>query len=138
MYVFIFFKQMTAYEMRIRDWSSDVCSSDLTVTAIANAAKSRVKGIEFEGSAVLTDGFILNVGYSLNDAKYRDAVFSAYNVENADISGFTGGDASGTRIQKPSKHTFKGGAQFTAPAFPGFHSSLHTDYIKDGRAASRG
>src|SRR3546814_6061793 len=23
-----FFKQMTAYEMRIRDWSSDVCSSD--------------------------------------------------------------------------------------------------------------
>src|SRR3546814_2333884 len=24
-----FFKQKTAYEMRIRDWSSDVCSSDL-------------------------------------------------------------------------------------------------------------
>src|SRR3546814_13573691 len=24
-----FFKQMTAYEMRISDWSSDVCSSDL-------------------------------------------------------------------------------------------------------------
>src|SRR3546814_4395484 len=28
MYVF-FFKQKTAYEMRISDWSSDVCSSDL-------------------------------------------------------------------------------------------------------------
>src|SRR3546814_12211323 len=26
---FIFFKQKTAYEMRISDWSSDVCSSDL-------------------------------------------------------------------------------------------------------------
>src|SRR3546814_14578768 len=25
-----FFKQKTAYEMRISDWSSDVCSSDLT------------------------------------------------------------------------------------------------------------
>src|SRR3546814_10374325 len=32
MYVFLFFfffKQKTAYEMRISDWSSDVCSSDL-------------------------------------------------------------------------------------------------------------
>src|SRR3546814_2100084 len=27
---FFFFKQKTAYEMRISDWSSDVCSSDLT------------------------------------------------------------------------------------------------------------
>src|SRR3546814_4980073 len=29
MLVFFFFKQKTAYEMRISDWSSDVCSSDL-------------------------------------------------------------------------------------------------------------
>src|SRR3546814_9590877 len=29
-YVFFFFKQKTAYEMRISDWSSDVCSSDLS------------------------------------------------------------------------------------------------------------
>src|SRR3546814_8287764 len=28
--MFFFFKQKTAYEMRISDWSSDVCSSDLT------------------------------------------------------------------------------------------------------------
>src|SRR3546814_20982222 len=27
--MFVFFKQKTAYEMRISDWSSDVCSSDL-------------------------------------------------------------------------------------------------------------
>src|SRR3546814_946732 len=31
-YVFFFFKQKTAYEMRISDWSSDVCSSDLVTT----------------------------------------------------------------------------------------------------------
>src|SRR3546814_4296624 len=30
-FVFFFFKQKTAYEMRISDWSSDVCSSDLFV-----------------------------------------------------------------------------------------------------------
>src|SRR3546814_9981202 len=29
MFVLFFFKQKTAYEMRISDWSSDVCSSDL-------------------------------------------------------------------------------------------------------------
>src|SRR3546814_10075776 len=28
--IFFFFKQKTAYEMRISDWSSDVCSSDLS------------------------------------------------------------------------------------------------------------
>src|SRR3546814_1887643 len=30
-FFFFFFKQKTAYEMRISDWSSDVCSSDLTL-----------------------------------------------------------------------------------------------------------
>src|SRR3546814_2011940 len=36
--VFFFFKQKTAYEMRISDWSSDVCSSDLRrVTATIEA-----------------------------------------------------------------------------------------------------
>src|SRR3546814_4060448 len=32
---FFFFKQKTAYELRISDWSSDVCSSDLVATARA-------------------------------------------------------------------------------------------------------
>src|SRR3546814_16062608 len=31
--MFCFFKQKTAYEMRISDWSSDVCSSDLIGSA---------------------------------------------------------------------------------------------------------
>src|SRR3546814_7486692 len=31
---FFFFKQKTAYEMRISDWSSDVCSSDLLADAV--------------------------------------------------------------------------------------------------------
>src|SRR3546814_6604596 len=31
MHMLFFFKQKTAYEMRISDWSSDVCSSDLRI-----------------------------------------------------------------------------------------------------------
>src|SRR3546814_2244050 len=33
--LFFFFKQKTAYEMRISDWSSDVCSSDLDRLVVA-------------------------------------------------------------------------------------------------------
>src|SRR3546814_7627111 len=33
-FIFFFFKQKTAYEMRIIDWSSDVCSSDLGLDAL--------------------------------------------------------------------------------------------------------
>src|SRR3546814_7919391 len=32
LFSFLLFKQKTAYEMRISDWSSDVCSSDLRAT----------------------------------------------------------------------------------------------------------
>src|SRR3546814_10347892 len=43
--LFFFFKQKTAYEMRISDWSADVCSSDLTkdgqsLDAVAQVTKS--------------------------------------------------------------------------------------------------
>src|SRR3546814_7649897 len=38
-----FFKQKTAYEMRISDWSSDVCSSDLQ--ASMNAAKVQLRAM---------------------------------------------------------------------------------------------
>src|SRR3546814_5011685 len=37
MCLFFFFKQKTAYEMRISDWSSDVCSSDLSWAAGTHA-----------------------------------------------------------------------------------------------------
>src|SRR3546814_4918971 len=35
LHICFFFKQKTAYEMRISDWSSDVCSSDLFVAALS-------------------------------------------------------------------------------------------------------
>src|SRR3546814_6735893 len=46
---FFFFKQKTAYEMRISDWSSDVCSSDLPQVAAAapsTAASTTVPPVE--------------------------------------------------------------------------------------------
>src|SRR3546814_5940945 len=41
--VFFFFKQWTAYEMRISDWSSDVCSSDLHYQLIKQVLWEKVR-----------------------------------------------------------------------------------------------
>src|SRR3546814_20610164 len=40
-FVIFFFKQKTAYEMRISDWSSDVCSSDLTTLHRTSVTRSQ-------------------------------------------------------------------------------------------------
>src|SRR3546814_7625823 len=47
-----FFKQKTAYEMRISDWSSDVCSSDLGMTMMYHAQEKivNVPGSEITGA----------------------------------------------------------------------------------------
>src|SRR3546814_4538198 len=37
--IFFFFKQKTSYEMRISDWSSDVCSSDLAEQIVLAVAR---------------------------------------------------------------------------------------------------
>src|SRR3546814_5863259 len=47
LFVIFFFKQKTAYEMRISDWSSDVCSSDLKglrLAALADLSSGRGGG----------------------------------------------------------------------------------------------
>src|SRR3546814_6815103 len=44
MWYFFFFKQKTAYEMRISDWSSDVCSSDLSAASPASGVPPQSDG----------------------------------------------------------------------------------------------
>src|SRR3546814_4175954 len=53
MFVF-FFKQKTAYEMRISDWSSDVCSSDLSLLALAkDKGLARIDHVVLSGKSEL-------------------------------------------------------------------------------------
>src|SRR3546814_4605037 len=63
MLFFFFFKQKTAYEMRISDWSSDVCSSDLaprlSAASVPGAAKRRepeIRGKRKGGAGSEMDG----------------------------------------------------------------------------------
>src|SRR3546814_8399346 len=46
---FFFFKQKTAYEMRISDWSSDVCSSDLILGQPWRWRGGAADGLELTG-----------------------------------------------------------------------------------------
>src|SRR3546814_8507610 len=63
--MFVFFKQKTAYEMRISDWSSDVCFSDLQLVSmkVSKVSVSRVAApphcgqthLRHSGSALIGD-----------------------------------------------------------------------------------
>src|SRR3546814_8210472 len=57
-----FFKQKTAYEMRISDWSSDVCSSDLEAAEVeAAAARSATQLLLFRDTNQRVRGVRLSV-----------------------------------------------------------------------------
>src|SRR3546814_1669115 len=55
--IVFFFKQKTAYEMRISDWSSDVCSSDLFV--VGGDALLLCQQLQGGQAAVACDDFVL-------------------------------------------------------------------------------
>src|SRR3546814_5394896 len=59
---FFFFKQKTAYEMRISDWSSDVCSSDLSALARAGRASAGLYSRNGVGEAGGLEGKIQHLG----------------------------------------------------------------------------
>src|SRR3546814_15860779 len=97
-FLFFFFKQKTAYEMRISDWSSDVCSSDLyfqwkgKVAAISFGQHNNFQSLEeltssrfisFMERAAFTDAFAFErrIGVSATltqgDFKLDAGVFTA-------------------------------------------------------------
>src|SRR3546814_4075881 len=76
--VFFFFKQKTAYEMRISDWSSDVCSSDL---AHASAVQGGVGAAGDGASAVVGEGHPVAVAPQAGeDVEVRGPVALAVGV----------------------------------------------------------
>src|SRR3546814_9699440 len=87
LYLFFFFKQKTAYEMRISDWSSDVCSSDLyDPFGAAHSSTSNSAGLGFAVGrdlagrtnnviAVIGDGAMTaGMAYEIGRASCRERV----------------------------------------------------------------
>src|SRR3546814_4905377 len=67
-FLFFFFKQKTAYEMRISDWSSDVCSSDLVIMKIRSCF-----------DAFICINQIFETGWKIREEKYdmKDANYDS-------------------------------------------------------------
>src|SRR3546814_6102916 len=91
MYCF-FFKQKTAYDMRISDWSSDVCSSDLELEIVARPASA----FELGTSLAYTDAKLKSVVAGVPAAQVGDrlpgsAKFTAYAYGEYGVS--VGADA---------------------------------------------
>src|SRR3546814_4527764 len=71
-----FFKQKTAYEMRISDWSSDVCSSDLAdprKTQMLIAALAGLSRIDAQDGASLAQDHGFNLGAASRWSRAIDA-----------------------------------------------------------------
>src|SRR3546814_2685582 len=107
MYIF-FFKQKTAYEMRISDWSSDVCSSDLggdvslTSTDGSIVNQTLVSTTGREGNMTTDFGKsagIESTGALSLDAKKDIAVSGATVTAGGDASLKAGQDFTFTSIQ---------------------------------------
>src|SRR3546814_7127717 len=102
--MFFFFKQKTAYEMRISDWSSDVCSSDLEAgehsrgveraqgaqvddLGLDSLARQRVGGFERERDAdrIADDGDVAPFAHDPGLADRQHEILGIGHVEAAAI-----------------------------------------------------
>src|SRR3546814_2045407 len=72
-----FFKQKTAYEMRISDWSSDVCSSDLA------GRPGKRTGVEFTAQYRPARWIELNANVAVSRARYTDGDPAGAHIEDA-------------------------------------------------------
>src|SRR3546814_3724917 len=90
--LFFFFKQKTAYEMRISDWSSDVCSSDLLyrtcVACHSLEAGSHLTGPSlaglWQGPAGKVEGFArYSAGLRSADFDWDATVLDAWQIGRA-------------------------------------------------------
>src|SRR3546814_2123055 len=80
--MFFFFKQKTAYEMRISDWSSDVCSSDLEFAdgyVRAGNLSFTLADVAEEADLWAEDA----IQYGDLDKRYQHSTFGAHFVEVA-------------------------------------------------------
>src|SRR3546814_2489120 len=126
-YLFFFFKQKTAYEMRISDWSSDVCSSDLAdfgehgVAQGCHAADGR--GDVFVGHLRASGNDLVKRG----DGRF--GVAARLRVHHGSLRGFSG-DAARRRRGWANANCACGSLADSIPIFSRLRPEEHTSELQ--------
>src|SRR3546814_1054129 len=108
-FVFFVFKQKTAYELRISDWSSDVCSSDLGAAPRLSAHRRLHQPGDADLPVART---VLHAGAGGNEGLRRAAAFPRLRLSGEDRKSVVSGksvsvrvDLGGRRIIRKKKTT---------------------------------
>src|SRR3546814_3258751 len=111
LFFFFFFKQKTAYEMRISDWSSDVCSSDLgldggTTATVDVTADMSASDVVYAINAVSSTTGARASAVKVADGDYR-IVFTAEETNKAiQITGDSGATLAALNVSADNGATF--------------------------------
>src|SRR3546814_1944198 len=121
--VFFFFKQKTAYEMRISDWSSDVCSSDLRTAGYSPDDAGGLDGLAspckpFDATALSASA--MSVSIALARASISFAALS-YRVSKS---------GSSLQAARSSRGTSRKAARINNPCDNGCRSAEHTSELQ--------
>src|SRR3546814_17410331 len=94
LFCFFFFKQKTAYEMRISDWSSDVCSSDLVAASLQRLPGVSIQrsGARGETQGITVRGFGGDFNETLYDGRHISTATGGRSVDFSTV----GADFVGT------------------------------------------
>src|SRR3546814_3463098 len=84
----LFFKQKTAYEMRISDWRSDVCSSDLLNPTGIFVTASGLDGVRFRTVNVI-GAVLLGCTTNAGNGNVTGAIDTYNGAENINVLGCT-------------------------------------------------
>src|SRR3546814_5338722 len=107
--VFFFFKQKTAYEMRISDWSSDVCSSDLIFAfLIAVAFVAGTVDAMAGGGGLLTIPALMAAGVPPVAALATNKLQSTIGTGSAFLTFWRAGHVDLRRFAWPAAGAFAG------------------------------
>src|SRR3546814_6785966 len=136
MLVLFFFKQKTAYEMRISDWSSDLCSSDLIMrgpqstllglNALAGAVIMRTAEPtmewELRARAMITDADETQFAAALGGPIVSGELAFRVSVEKRDADGFTWNPTRRAHENPLDTTQVRAKLLWTPTAVPGFEA----------------
>src|SRR3546814_11585051 len=112
LFFFFFFKQKTAYEMRISDWSSDVCSSDLgldggTTATVDVTADLSASHVVYAINAVSSTTGARASAVKVADGEYRIVLHAEATNKSTQITGDTGPPITAVNVSADHGATFR-------------------------------